>query len=150
MSTETTGIIVTVKHLGYIPALLIGLSLENYSILGAFLVFDYMTGILRAGLVDGPSSIKSYRAVAGLISKSLIFTIPLLLVWAGRGASVDMLPLATRLLGLLVFAQLYSILGNIYSIYIGKNIPEFDAVNFILRKLRDTLETFIKSGSNKV
>lgn len=135
-----------VKNLGYLGALFIGLSTESYAILGAFMVLDTILGITRVGLNHGWKEVKSYRMTAGIISKLTVLLVPLLTVWAGKGVGFDLHWLATWALNALILAQLYSIIGNIYSIRIGKDIDEFDAVSWVLRRVQVVIEKVLKEG----
>lgn len=133
-----------VKNLLYIPAFLLGLSLQSFTILAVFMLVDVGTGLVRTYVVNGGHSIKSSRLGAGVLSKTCIILIPVLLVWGGEGAGINLLPVAQGTLSVLILAELYSILGNVQSIRLRKDIMEFDAVNFIILKLRDYLEAKIK------
>lgn len=133
-----------VKNLLYIPAFLLGLSLQSFTILAVFMLIDVLTGIVRTYVVNGGRSIKSSRLGAGILSKSCIILVPVLLVWSGEGTGINLLPIAQGTLSVLILAELYSILGNVQSIRLKRDIMEFDAVNFIILKLRDYLESFIK------
>lgn len=132
------------KNLLYVPAFLLGLSLQSFSILAVFMLIDVATGIVRTYVVNGGHSIKSSRLGAGILSKGCIILVPVLLVWAGEGSGLNLLPVASGTLSVLILAELYSILGNVQSIRLKRDIMEFDAVNFIILKLRDYLESFIK------
>lgn len=133
-----------IKNLMYIPAFFLGLSMQSFGVLAAFMMIDVITGLVRAYTVHGGRSIKSYRLGAGILSKLCIILVPLLVVWGGEGAHIDLLLVGQGALSVLILAELYSILGNIQSIRLRKDVMEFDAVNFIVLKLRDYLESIIK------
>lgn len=128
----------------YIPAFLLGLDFQSVYILAAFLVVDFFTGVMRAAIVNGGQAVRSSRMGAGALSKALVLTVPVLMVWGGKGAGIDLTWVGQGTISVLVLAELYSILGNIQSIRLRRDIMEFDAVNFIIVKLRDFLETKIK------
>lgn len=132
-----------VKNLLYLPAFLLGLDSQAVFILAALMLFDVITGVMRTYIVHGGHSIKSYRLAAGILSKVLILSVPLVLVWGGKGAGINFLPIAQGTLTVLVLAEVYSILGNIQSARLGKDVMEFDAVNFIIIRLRDWLEDMV-------
>lgn len=146
--TETSSI-VALKNLGYIPAILLGLSLESYTILAVLMLLDTIFGVIRTGVVHGGRSIKSYKLAAGIISKLSIILIPVLLAWAGRGAGINLITLAQGTLGVLILAETYSILSNIYSIRVRKDIHEYDAVSAILLWVRSLIESIIKTTVDK-
>lgn len=138
-----------IKNMGYIPAFLIGLSTESYMILTVFMFADLVLGILRSTLLHGFTSIKSYKLTAGLISKLLVLAVPLIVVWAGRGASFDFTWLGQWSIGVLVLSQAYSMLGHINAIRTGQDTSEADGVSWVIRRLRSILEGIIIDGHNK-
>lgn len=141
-ATSTSSIVM--KNLLYIPIFFLGLSMKSFGILAMFMLLDVITGMVRAYVVHGGSSIKSYRLGAGILSKLCIILVPVLVVWGGEGANIDLLMVAQGALSVLILAELYSILGNIQSIRLRQDVMEFDAVNFLILKLRDYLEGVIK------
>ena len=137
--TTTTEIL---KNLSYIPAIFLGLSTESYAILGALMIVDTITGVIRAGVVHGWRSVNSHNLSFGILSKMCLILIPLIVALAGRGSGVDLTIVAKGALSMLVLSETYSILGNMQSIRTRKDIAEFDAVNFVLAGLRHTIEKF--------
>lgn len=138
------------KNVGYVPMLLLGLSGQSVLILAVFMLIDTFLGATRVGIVHGSQHVKSYKATVGLISKLFVLTVPLLTVWAGEGVGIDLHILATGTINVLILAQFYSILSNIYSIHLRKDVEEFDAVSFILRRVQGIIEKMIKSGEPTV
>ena len=142
--TSATSTAIALKNLSYIPAFLLGLSMENYTILAVFMLIDVITGLLKAYKVKGGHSIKSFKLQLGIIKKICVIILPLLMVWTGRGVGVDFLKVAHGLLGVLIAAESYSIVGNVYAIYRKEESTEFDAVSFVLKKLQLFIEAFIR------
>lgn len=132
------------KNATYIPAFVLGLSTEAYGILGVLMLFDAITGIIRSGTVHGWRSITSHTAEVGLLAKLLLFLVPLILSLTAKGAGFDLHWVASGALTVLVLSEGYSILGNIHSTYLRQDVKEFDAINFLLTRLRDLLEKSIK------
>jgi hypothetical protein len=146
----STGGWMILKNLGYtIPALLIGLSPESYMILTVFMGVDFMFGIMRAVALGGWSTFKSYKLVAGVLSKFTVLIVPLILVWAGRGAGFDFTLLGQWGIGALVIAQTYSILGHINAMRLGEDRSEWDAVSWVLRTLRGVMERLLVDNHTK-
>lgn len=135
----TTSTTTTLKNLAYIPAILLGLSVDSYFILVVFMTVDIILGITRTAVVYGGRHIRSYRFSVGIISKLLMLIVPLLVVWTGKGVGINLFFLAQWSLGALILAEAYSILGNIHSIRLRKDIAEFDVVSWILQKIQVTL-----------
>lgn len=137
------------KNALYLPSFLIGLSPESYLILAVFMGIDLFFGLVRTATLHGMNSIKSYKFTAGIISKLMVLTVPLIMVWAGRGAGFDFTFLGQWAIGALVLSQAYSILGHVNAIRLGEERTEWDAVSFILRKLRTGLEAMLIDAHNK-
>ena len=142
----TTGVFL--KNAAYFPAFLLGLSHESYMILSVFMLADLILGISRSVILHGPQSIKSYKLTAGIVSKILVLCVPLILVWAGRGAGMDFTFLGQWAVGALVLSQAYSMLGHINAIRLGEEVAEWDAVSVIMQKLRKALEAVLVDGHN--
>lgn len=140
---------VIIKNAAYIPALLLGLSSESYAILTAFMFIDLILGVMRSVVLHGPKSIKSYKLTAGLISKILVLSVPLILVWAGKGAGFDFTLMGQWAVGILVLSQAYSMLGHIHAIQRREEQTEWDAVAAIQRRLRGALEALLVDSHNK-
>lgn len=140
LSPTTTA---NIKNFGYIPAFLLGLSYENYTILAVFMGVDVLTGLIKAYKANGGSSIKSKKIQVGVLSKACILIVPIVIVWAGRGVELDFLWFAKGSLGMLVLAEAYSIIGNVHAIARGKEKSEFDALSFVLNKIKHVIEGVI-------
>ena len=147
MIKETSTITSLLKNLGYFPAMLLGLSGETYLILAVLMVVDTIFGVARVGVIYGWEHASSYRLSAGILSKLAIIGVPLFIAMAGRGSGMNLTFLAQGAIGMLCLAQLYSILGNVYSMRIGKEVREFDAVSWVLRRLQIIIERIIKDDT---
>lgn len=149
MNPEPITTSVMLKNVAYIPAVLLGLSPESYLILTVFMIIDFFFGIMRAVTLNGMQALKSYKMAAGVLSKFMALTVPLILVWAGRGSGFDFTLLGQWGIGALVLAQAYSILGHVNAIRSGQDKTEWDAVSWILSSLRAILEQVLKDGHSK-
>ena len=151
MIEETTNHITTgavLKHLGYIPAIMFGVSTDSYAILAFFILLDTLTGVLRAGILHGWREVTSFKFTTGLISKLLVIFIPLMIALAGKGVGLNLTILAQSAIGMLILAQFYSILGNIHAIKIRKDVKEFDAVSWVITHIQEVVEKLLVD-SNK-
>lgn len=134
------------KNASYIlAAMIMPLGVESYTILAIFMVVDTVTGAIRSGVVHGPQSVTSRAAKVGIISKALMIIVPCLIAVAGRGIGMNLIVIAKSILKILILSELYSILSNIQSIRAGHDVKEFDAMNYVLSRIRDGLERFIKN-----
>jgi hypothetical protein len=145
--TEKRTLTTIVKNLAYIPAVLLGLSPVSYLVLAIFMVIDTVLGVARVYIIHGGEHIRSYRLTAGIISKLSIIAVPLLVAWGGRGSGIDLTEIARATLGVLVLAELYSILGSIYAIRLRKDVHEFDAVSWVLERVQLVIERILR-GEN--
>lgn len=143
MNEPLTPIAIT-KNLAYIPAMYLGLSVENYSILAMLMILDLITGIVRAGVIHGWRSVTSRIATFGILTKLTMILIPLVIALAAKGVGMNLLVVAKMALGTMILSEAYSVLGNIQAIRIRKDIKEFDAINLLLTKVRSILEQALK------
>jgi len=130
--------VATLKFLGITPISAI--------VLIVFMVTDVITGMIRSYLLNGKDSVKSSVWERGVLSKGLVILVPLGIGLAGKGVGLDAeLPLVAQgIINIMIFAEMYSWIGNIYSIRTGKIKKEFDAMNYVLRAIQAMLKKFIK------
>lgn len=119
-----------------------GLSAELVIVLMVLIALDCFTAMIREFFLH---NLNSRTLGIGIISKVILMIVPFVLVLVGKGVYIDMTPIATLSLSVLVLAEGYSIIGNIMQIRGNdKTITEQDAITFILRKaqeiIRDMLE----------
>lgn len=149
MATQELTTITIIKNLGYIPAVFLGLSTESYGILAMLMIADTITGIIRAGVIHGWRSVNSHNFSFGILSKMCLILTPMIVALAGRGSGLDLTLVATGALSMLVLSEAYSVLGNVQSIRNRKDVLEFDAMNFVLTKLREGLEKLLVTDKGK-
>lgn len=149
MTTQEFTTLTLIKNLGYIPAFILGLSTESYAILAGLMMLDTITGVIRAGVVHGWRSVNSHNLSFGILSKMCLILVPLIVAIAGRGSGVDLTLVAKGALSMLILSEAYSILGNTQAIRIRKDIVEFDAINFLLTRLRKGLEKLLVTDNGK-
>lgn len=153
MSPTTTPLTISVfiKNAAYIPAafLLAGVNTESYAILTAFMAADLLLGIIRTLVLNGGTSFKSYKLAAGVLSKCLVTSVPLIVVWAGRGAGISLVFLAQWSVGALILSQAYSMLGHVNAIRLGQDVKEWDAVGVILGALKRSFEALLRDSHSK-
>lgn len=132
--------------LSYAPAIALleylDLSIEKMSILGLLLMIDYISGITKAFVIG--EQIKSKRAIAGILSKLMVLTIPLVLAFMAKGIGIDAKGYVSYAIDLLIVAETYSIIGNIYSIKTGEKVQEIDAISIIIRALSRFLQKLLE------
>lgn len=139
---------VLIKHMGYVAAFVVSMQYLNLIpqsviILSGLLIADVITGIVRSALLLGLSSIRSSIAIRGVISKLLVFLIPIVIALAGKGIGLDLSPLAQASVTVFILSMTYSILGNIRSIQTGQPKQEFDAIQYVMNQVKGLLQNII-------
>lgn len=139
---------VAFKNTSYVIAFLATLEFLNLDstavvVLAILLLFDFATGVLRAGVVDGKHTIRSSEAIRGAAAKVIVFVIPFVLAIAGKGAGMDLSSLAASSLTVFIFSTTYSIMGNVHSVTTGRPKVEFDAIDYMYRVVGKALKKAI-------
>ena len=119
-----------------------GLPIEPAVILGVLMLIDFIFGIACAKATKTP--ITSHRMRVGMLSKATLLTIPLVMALAAKGLGADFYYLVTWIVYVFILSEVYSIVSNAYTIKTGKHAPEWDAISFILARLRAVLENLDK------
>lgn len=141
---------VLAKNAGYVAAFFVttnylGINQESILILGAVIVLDIITGVLKSAVLYGGRSLTSSKFSAGVLAKLLLILIPITLALAGRGVGLELSLITQGAISVLILSQVYSIIGNIHAIQTKDEKNEFDAVAFIMKQLRDLLERSMNS-----
>lgn len=141
---ENCATVIWIKNGLYIPAFLIAIGFPDQTAwlitsLTVLMVVDTLSGIMLSIKVDGMSSITSRKLTAGVVAKSLILLLPFLFAMVAKGFGINFDTYLFGAVGLLVLAELYSVLGNIQSYKTGKRLPEIDVVSLALNKIRKAI-----------
>ena len=119
----------------------------QFTILGVLMVIDFMAWISKQFIIN-PKDITSNRAWFGIMKKVWtlisIIAIWLILKWIW----VDGEKYVVAFVSLLIMAEGYSVIQNIYTILTGKVVTEFDAVSLIFRKIGQMLQEIIEKSIN--
>jgi toxin secretion/phage lysis holin len=146
-ATATTAT-AAIKNTGYVALFVLsveylGITPISLVILTCLIITDVATGILKSAAIHGWVSIRSSVFQRGIIAKCLLIVAPLSLAVAGKGIGFSTSVLAQSVLNLLILSETYSIFGNINAVRTGEEKAEFDAVAFVLSKVRETLKKII-------
>jgi phage-related holin len=133
-----------IKNFLYLPAFLIAIGIPEQAswsivVLTTLMVVDFATGILTSYEIDGREAITSRKMTMGAIAKALILLVPFVLILTARGIGVDILFFVQGSISMLVLAETYSIMGNVYAFKTGQRTKEIDAVSFVLKKIKDMI-----------
>lgn len=124
----------------------LSLNTEVIAIFAGLLGLDIITGWLKVlSLGIKP---RSWRLANGIISKVVLITIPIVMALGAKAIHVDISGLFYIVIDALILSEVYSILGNIYTINTKKHAEEFDVLSKILKLIRNTLNNLLKDSDN--
>lgn len=117
---------------------------KKLSILVVLMCIDMLTGTFKAYRTK--ENITSRRWIAGFLSKLVVLLVPFTIALMANGVDFDVKWFIGFSLSIMVIAEAYSILGNIYTFKTGEAVTEIDAVSAIIKVLRNFLENMIERG----
>ena len=120
------------------------IDISKLVILSLLMMFDLFTGTVKAFSIQ--EDITSRRLSAGFLSKVMVLLIPLTVAIMAKGLEVDMRWLVTFTISILIVAEAYSVVGNIYTIKTGETVKEIDAVSAFVKALGRFLENILKGA----
>ena len=120
------------------------LDYRKLTILIILMCLDMVTGTFKAYRIK--EKITSRRWIAGFLSKLLVLLVPFTIALMAKGVDFDVKWFIGFSLSIMVVAEAYSILGNIYTFKTGEAVAEIDAVSAIIKVLRNFLEGMIERG----
>lgn len=131
------------KAFGYFLAVLvfdkIGIPSTQLAALGFLMFTDVFTGYLKAKKVD-PLAFTSQRLTDGVVKKLLILVVIFsLAILAQYGVNIEIDEFLKWAFGILMVAETYSIIQNVYVHRTGIMVKEYDAVRLLLKALGDFL-----------
>lgn len=139
-------------NLFYIPCvpvlLYLDLPVEPMAILAVLLLIDYFTGVLKVFILKG--SLRSYRAIAGMLTKGSILLLVFTLAFMAKGINLDFKLYLQIFVSVLIISETYSIFGNVYSCIAKEEIEEFDAVALVIKKVRKGIEKILLVNRNEL
>jgi toxin secretion/phage lysis holin len=98
-------------------------------------LIDYVTGILKARSLK--QSITSHKMKYGILSKMSLIVLPIALALAAKISDENTTVFFNWMINLLVVSEAYSIVGNVYAIRTAKELPEWDVIALLGRKIRE-------------
>lgn len=122
----------------------LGIDVEAFTMFSVLLVVDYATGLMKARAIN--ESITSNKMKYGVASKLSLIIIPIVLAVGGKAMYIDITNVIFVSVNLLVLSELYSIISNVYAVRTKEELPEYDVVSIIGRKIKNTLIKF--AGGN--
>lgn len=119
---------------------------EPFTLFAVLLMIDYITGLAKARILG--HSITSNKMKYGIISKLSLIFIPIVVAIGTKAAGGDSHNILVAGMFILIFSEIYSVIGNIYSIRTKEELPEYDAVSMLGKHIRNIL--VMKSGDKDV
>lgn len=110
------------------------IDIEVFSIFAGLIVVDFVTGIWKANTLG--HSITSNKAKYGVISKFSLIFIPIVIALGAKAIGQDGTDLFVWGMNLLILSEVYSTIGNIYTIRSGNEMPEWDVISIIGKRIR--------------
>jgi len=140
---------VTLKNFSYLIVFwysfeYLGFHPETMTILGILMILDVLTGITRVWLNEGGRQIKSAVLKRGVTAKILLLAGLLATALSSRAMGLEFQNFAQAALTVIILGELYSILGNVHSARTGTPKVEFDAVAWMLARVRDLITAIVK------
>lgn len=115
----------------------LGLDKEAILLFSLLLLIDYVTGVTKSYKLG--YAITSVRMKYGILSKLSLLLIPIVLAIGAKAVGSDFKSVLIIGLNILILSEVYSIIGNIYSIRTHKELPEYDVVAMLGNKIRNML-----------
>lgn len=139
----TTVIVEWIKTFGYALSIFsfdyLGIPDKQLTILWVLMIIDVITGISKAYGVD-PRSITSHALGVGVLKKFLTVILVYTLALVGKGVGIPPAHFLEWGLSILIMAEGYSSIQNIYAVRTGKVLPEYDVISIILKRLSEFLK----------
>jgi phage-related holin len=121
---------------------------EQIAILGILMVIDFLTWVGKQYRID-PKKITSHDAWIWVIKKVATLISVLSVAFVLKGNHIDGDVYIGGILGILIMAEGYSVIQNVYAIRTGEILPEFDAISIILKGFSEFLKAKIESAINQ-
>lgn len=138
------------KNLSYVVAFIVsaewlGLNPLALSAFTMLMLLDVFTGVVRAALNEGGIHIRSAILKRGIVAKLLIILVIFSIALSGKILGMQIDGLIQGSIAVLTLGELYSIIGNVYSVKTGKPKVEIDAMSYILNRVKEMMANFIKT-----
>lgn len=142
-------IIATLKTIGYsLGAFLFSyleLPKEALGLLLLISFFDILTWVFKTVSIKWWQAVTSNKCTLWVIKKVLIFSAILIFSAAFKANDISWVDILKKIVWVFAIWEAYSAIGNCYSWYSKKELPEFDAISFILKWISSTLQKILES-----
>jgi phage-related holin len=138
-NAKLTGYLLIVALFEYL-----GIPSSQITILGILMVIDFATGVGKQFRIDR-RNITSHAAWMGAMKKVATILALLSIALMFKGLEIEANGYIKAILGILIMAECYSIIQNVYAIRTGVCLPEFDAISILLKSFGDFIQKRIES-----
>lgn len=150
MSLEWTGSVVAIaKTGGYIGAIAffeyLGIPQTQLGILALLMIIDWFTGVSKQFVLNR-KDITSQKAYIGIMKKLVTVMIVMIVALMFKGLDIVGDVYLKGVLSLLIMAETYSSIQNIYTVRTGKLLPEFDVISILLKSFGDVIKNKLESA----
>lgn len=122
---------------------------EGLIIMSVMLVLDFVFWLLSAKARG--ERIESKKANEWLIKKLTRWLLPFIVAWGLKWTGMPWIETLTHVIvGMIIFSELYSIIGHIYSINYKEELPEVDAFKMLLNSLVKLIKNLITKENEKI
>lgn len=118
------------------------------SILGILMSIDVLTGISKVYKIN-PKLITSHDLAMGVLKKFLTVIIVYVIALVAKGVWIPASHFMEWGLSLLIMAEWYSVIQNVYAFRTGKILPEYDVISIILKRLSLFIEEKLNNVTKK-
>lgn len=125
------------------------ISWEGLIIMTVMLLLDFFFGIISAK--SRWEKIESKKRQHWLVKKACRRVLPFIVAWGLKWTGMPWIEFLTQtIVWMIVFSELYSIIGHIYSINYGEELPEVDAFKMLLNSLVKILKNLINKKNEEL
>lgn len=113
------------------------ISVEIFSIFVSLIFIDFGTGLMKSWALK--IAITSVKMRYGVASKFSLILLPVVIGLGAKAIGQDAKSLFVWGMNLLILSEVYSIIGNIYTIRTKKYLPEWDVIALLGAKIRQSM-----------
>lgn len=124
-----------------------GLPLAPGVILTFIMLLDFVSALAKCYVLERP--ITSRKMKSGVLSKMLMLLVPLVMALTASAIGMDLVWFVTWVVNLMILGEAYSFISNVHAVKYKRELPEWNVLAILTRRLRDIVEEGLKEGSSK-
>jgi len=145
---DVTPVITTVKITWYISAIAffeyLNIIDTQFYILWILMIIDFIAWISKQYVLS-KKHITSQKAWLWLIKKVLVLMVFLSIALMFKWLDLDSWAYLKAIASILIMSETYSIIQNTYTVRSWQELPEFDAISLLLKKMGELIESYLKN-----